>query len=150
MKTKIIRCDSSNKDFIILVAELDAGLKITDGADHSFYDQFNKLDGIKNVVVLYENEIPVACGAFKAHNENPVEIKRMFSLPAARGKGFASMVLKELEAWAQELNYKRSVLETGERQIEALALYAKNGYKIIPNYGQYVGVKNSICFGKNL
>ncbi|SOE19694.1 Acetyltransferase (GNAT) family protein [Spirosomataceae bacterium TFI 002] len=150
MKTEIKRTNSSNADFISLVAELDAALKIIDGDDHGFYDQFNKIDNIKNVVVLYENGSPLACGAFKPHNDNQVEIKRMYSQPAARGKGLASKVLLELENWAAELNFKRCVLETGERQIEALALYNKNGYKIIPNYGQYVGIKNSVCFGKNL
>jgi hypothetical protein len=55
-----------------------------------------------------------------------------------------------LEAWAKELQYKKIVLETGKRQVDAVQLYLKNGYQIIPNYGQYVGVENSVCFEKVL
>jgi len=55
-----------------------------------------------------------------------------------------------LESWASELNFKYCVLETGKRQPEAIALYKKNGYQIIPNYGQYHGIENSICFQKTV
>ena len=42
------------------------------------------------------------------------------------------------------------MLETGQKQPEAIALYTKSGYRIIPNYGQYVGVESSVCFEKKL
>ncbi len=58
--------------------------------------------------------------------------------------------MSELEVWATELSYEKCVLETGKRQQEAIALYTKNGYKRIPNYGQYTGVENSLCFEKIL
>jgi GNAT superfamily N-acetyltransferase len=74
----------------------------------------------------------------------------MFVLPNRRAKGTASTVLKALEDWAIELNCNRCLLETGKNQPEALGLYKKNGYKTIPNYGQYVNVDNSICFEKQL
>jgi GNAT superfamily N-acetyltransferase len=59
-------------------------------------------------------------------------------------------VLAELETWAAELGCSKCVLETGGKQPEAIRLYEKSGYKRIPNYGQYVGVENSICFEKSL
>jgi putative acetyltransferase len=59
-------------------------------------------------------------------------------------------VLSELESWAAELGYPKCVLETGKRQPEAIALYEKQGYQRIPNYGQYIGVENSVCFEKVL
>jgi putative acetyltransferase len=59
-------------------------------------------------------------------------------------------VLAELEAWAAELGYPKCVLETGKRQPEAIALYEKQGYQRISNYGQYIGVENSVCFEKVL
>ena len=74
----------------------------------------------------------------------------MYVPPANRGKGIASHVLSALETWAGELNYKKCILETGEKQPEAIRLYKKNNYRIIPNYGQYEGVSNSICFEKTL
>jgi GNAT superfamily N-acetyltransferase len=143
-----IRTDSRNKDFQKLVAELDADLKIRDGEEHGFYSQFNKIDNIKYAVVAYENEIAVGCGAIKEYSEDTMEVKRMYVPPGKRGKGIASIVLTELEAWTQELNCKRCVLETGKRQPEAIALYTKNGYQIIPNFGQYANVENSVCFEK--
>jgi len=145
---KIIRTDSDNRDFIELVKHLDADLAQRDGSEHSFYAQFNKVDKIKHVVVAYENDVPAACGAMKHYSPSAMEIKRMYTLPALRGKGIASAVLKELETWAHELSFEKCVLETGKRQPEAIGLYTKSGYKVIPNYGQYIGIQNSVCFEK--
>jgi putative acetyltransferase len=145
---KIIRTDSGNQDFIELVKCLDADLAIRDGDDHAFYAQFNKTVNLKYVVVVYENEIPTACGALKEFAANTIEIKRMYTAPGCRGKGIATMVLAELEKWAAELSYKKCILETGKKQPEAIGLYKKNGYKSIPNYGQYAGIVNSVCFEK--
>jgi hypothetical protein len=55
-----------------------------------------------------------------------------------------------LENWAGELSYAKCILETGKRQPEAIGLYKKNGYKLIPNYGQYAEAENSLCFEKEL
>ena len=76
------------------------------------------------------------------------EIKRMFVRPEFRGKNIAFNLLKELEIWASELNFKVCILETGIRQIEALALYKKANYEITENYGQYKNIENSICLKK--
>ncbi|SIT88092.1 GNAT family N-acetyltransferase [Pontibacter indicus] len=79
-----------------------------------------------------------------------MEVKRMYVLPEGRNQGIASKVLAELEAWAQELAYARCILETGLKQPEAIGLYQKSGYQQIPNYAQYAGVENSVCFEKVL
>jgi GNAT superfamily N-acetyltransferase len=145
------RTNSLNPDFVALVKKLDAFLTITDGDEHAFYDQFNKIDSINHVVVFHENCLPVACGAIKQMGStNAWEIKRMFVEESMRGKGIASQVINELEKWAKELNVEKLVLETGIRQTEAVALYHKNNYQIIKNFGQYIGVENSICFEKLL
>ena len=144
----IIRTDSKNKDFSKLVKELDAYLKITDGDEHDFYNQFNSIDILNNVVIAYVNNKPAGCGTFKEFESSSVEIKRMFTKTEMRGNGIASEILKALELWASELNYKACVLETGIRQKEAVALYKKNNYKSITNYGQYVNMDNSLCFKK--
>ena len=144
------RTDSSDPDFTTLVRLLDADLARRDGDDHAFYAQFNKVSSIRHVLVCFENGIPVGCGAFKPFDENSVEIKRMYTSPKMRGKGIASQILAALEVWAAELNYRRCVLETGEKQPEAISLYRKSGYVVIPNYGQDAGIENSICFEKNI
>ncbi len=147
---RLKRTDSQHPDFIALVKLLDAELAIRDGDDHAFYDQFNKIDRIKYVVVVYENNEAIACGAIKAFEPDAMEIKRMYTLPAHRGKGIAGAVLTELECWAVELSYEKCMLETGINQPEAIALYKKNGYRQIPNYGQYAGVETSLCFEKQV
>ena len=146
----IVRTDSRNQDFINLVKYLDAYLAEKDGEDHSFYDQFNKIDRIKYVVVAYENEEPLGCGAIKEFGKGAMELKRMYVQPESRGRGIAVAVLSELESWAAELCYKKCILETGKKQPEAIGLYKKSGYSVIPNYGQYAGIENSVCFEKLL
>ncbi len=147
---KIVRTNTENQNFIKLVKNLDAELAKRDGDDHAFYDQFNKVDQIKHVVVLYDNENPIGCGALKEIEPHVMEIKRMYTSPKSRGKGIATIILSELEKWAAELTYKKCVLETGKKQPEAIELYKKNGYKLIPNYGQYTEIENSLCFEKKL
>lgn len=147
---KILRTTSENPDFQKLVKQLDAYLAIMDGEEHAFYHQYNKIDMLKNCVVIFDNDEAVACGAIKELDTKSMEVKRMFTLPEKRGKGLASAILKELESWAKELGYKKTILETGKRQTEAVALYSKCGYQVIPNYGQYIGIDNSICFEKEL
>ena len=146
----LLRTSSTNPDFINLVKLLDKERAERDGDEHPFYDQFNKIDHIRFVVMAYENEIPVACGAIKEYSPGIMEIKRMFTDPGIRGKGVATMVLNELVHWAKEMNYQKCILETGIRQPDAIRLYKKNGFTAIPNYGQYKGVANSVCFEKEL
>ena len=147
---EIIRTSSTNQDFMKLIKLLDADLAITDGDEHSFYNQFNKIDSIKHVVVLYENGIPVSCGSIKEATSKKMEVKRMYTRPESRNRGLASLVLNELEAWTREMTYDACILETGKKQPHAIQLYKKNGYELIPNYGQYQGIENSLCFEKDL
>ena len=102
---KVKRTTSDNKDFKELVYQLDTYLKITDGDEHDFYNQFNGIENINNVVLVYNEDQPVGCGAFKAFDKNSVEIKRMYVLPDQRVNGIGRMVLNALEDWAKEIGY---------------------------------------------
>jgi GNAT superfamily N-acetyltransferase len=144
------RTNSDNENFQALVRLLDAELAIRDGAEHAFFAQFNKLDAIKHVVLAFQDGHAVSCGAIKEYDEDTMEVKRMFTLLEHRGKGIAAELLRELEVWAVELGFKQTILETGFKQLEAIRLYEKSGYTRIPNYGQYIGVENSLCMKKNL
>ena len=146
----LVRTDSNNQEFIELVKRLDADLAKRDGDEHPFYAQYNQIDKIRYVVVAYEDDKPVGCGAIKEYAPGIMEVKRMYTSPGSRGKGVATKVLSELEAWAAELSYETCILETGKKQPEAIRLYQKNGYQIIPNYGQYADVENSLCFEKSI
>ena len=145
-----LRTNSENPDFKKLVIELDAILKILDGEDHAFYADLNQTALLNQVLIAYENNLPVGCGAFRTYTENTVEIKRMYVPELNRNKGIASKILDELEAWAKELGNTKCILETGIIQVEAIGLYLKNGYEKIENYGNYKGVANSICFEKTI
>jgi GNAT superfamily N-acetyltransferase len=153
---KIQRTNSENKDFVRLIKELDAYLKITDEDEHDFYNQFNNIDILSEVVLIYEDiqtgskPFAIGCAAMKKFDETTVEVKRMYVSPENRGTGVAQKIMQELEDWAKELSYKKCILETGRRQEEAVKFYHKCKYNVIENYEQYKGMKNSICFEKHL
>ena len=146
----IIRTDQNNVDFQLLVRSLNQELSIRDGKDHMFYSQFNGIENLKNVVVAYVNDVPVGCGAFKTFDKDIVEIKRMYTNPEGRQKGVASAVLRELETWMKDLKVPKCILETGKNLPEAVALYRKFKYQIIPKYEPYQNTENSICFEKKI
>lgn len=146
----VFRTDSDHNDFRSLVVQLDKDLQQRYGEEQAFFDQFNKLTKIRHVVVVYDGEQAIGCGAIKEYTPQVAEVKRMFVAPLYRGKGIALQVLSELERWAQELGYNSCILETGKKQPEAIRLYEKAGYHIIPNYGQYADVEMSLCMEKEL
>ena len=98
----------------------------------------------------YDDEVPVACGGFKEHDSESVEMKRVFVKKENRRQGLSKKVINELEKLVQAKGYKYAVLETGKKQIEAINLYKSSGYEMIENYGPYVGYENSICMKKDL
>ncbi len=147
---QLSRTTSANTHFIQLVHRLDAELAQRDGDQHAFYNQFNKIAQLNHVIVALMDGVAVGCGALKPFDSQSMEVKRMYTLPAHRGRGVAGAVLAGLEQWAGELHYQSCVLETGKNQPEAIALYQKKGYHAIANYGPYAGVENSVCFQKIL
>ena len=147
---EIKRTSSSETDFQHLVSELDGELSKRNGETNEFFAQYNKIDQIKHVIIATIDNKPVGCGAMKAYDSDTMEIKRMFVPIEMRGKGIAVHILKNLEKWAKEMNYSKCILETGNKMLEAIRLYEKSNYKVVPNYGQYNGIEDSICFEKHL
>ena len=145
-----VQTDAKNLDFQNLVTLLDQDLQIRDGEIHHFYAQFNKVDFIKNVIVAYADSEALGCGAIKAFDDQTMEIKRMFVKESYRNQGIAAQILTQLENWAKSLGYQKCILETGNNQPEAIRLYHKCNYQLIPNYGQYAGLETSFCFEKKL
>lgn len=92
----------------------------------------------------------VGCGAIRLLPGNDAEIKRMYVAPAGRRKGVARAVLAVLEAEARSLGASRMILETGNKQVEALALYRREGFEEIPRYEPYVDAQHSVCMAKRL
>ena len=147
---RLRRTTSEDPDFRDLVVRLDRHLAEMYPDEHSFFNQFNQIEAIRHVVVAYDGDLPVGCGAFKIFPDSTIEIKRMFVALDFRGQRIGKLVLNELENWAAELGFENAILETGVKQPEAIRLYERSGYESIPNYYQYVGVESSVCFGKKL
>ncbi|GAA4530153.1 GNAT family N-acetyltransferase [Amycolatopsis samaneae] len=108
-------------------------------------------------LVGYLDDVPVASGGWRAHDgpaphfrPGDFELKRMYVVEAARGRGFARAMLAELERTAVAAGRKRAVLETGVKQPEALALYESSGYHEIPKFGLYRCEPDSVCYAKAL
>ena len=144
---QLIRTNSDNPDFKKLSALFDEYLIDIDGEEKDFFAFYNNVQ-LDTVLVVYENSEVVGCGAFKKFDDTTAEIKRMFVHPNHRNKGIAKFVLNELELWANDLGFTSFILETSPKLTSAIALYEKTGYQLIPNYGQYIGVENSICMKK--
>jgi len=101
-------------------------------------------------LVVREDGRAIGCGGVCRFDETRAELKRMYVLPEARGRGLGRRLLVELEAEARRLGYAGIVLETGDRQPEAVGLYESAGYERIPCYGVYATRALSLCFEKRL
>ena len=150
MEFLLKRTTANNQDFQFLVKKLDHELWNELKEDQSTYDQYNKVPDIPTAVIAYNGAAPVACGCYKEFDKETVEIKRMFVQKEYRGKGMSKKILSELERWAKENNYRYAVLETSIHFTTARNLYASNGYTVIPNYGPYADLPESVCMKKEL
>jgi GNAT superfamily N-acetyltransferase len=136
-----------------LIARLDDDLRARypeEGANHLRLDPEEIAPGRGVFVVARREGRALGCGAVRLNDPATAEIKRMFTLPESRGQGVALAVLCFLEEAARGLGARRVVLETGERQPEAIALYAKCGFVRIEPFGEYLGSPLSVCMEKAL
>jgi len=147
---RIVKSTSENKDFIALVASLDQSLWESYPELKVDYWGNNIMEMNPNVVIIYLNDVAIACACFKKYNINTIEIKRMFVSVEFRGKGLAQKMLRELESWAKEAGFSFSILETLYKQNAAIAMYQRVGYVVIENYAPYIGRESSICMKKNI
>jgi GNAT superfamily N-acetyltransferase len=99
-------------------------------------------------LVVRDEGRAVGCGGVCRFDETRAELKRMYVAPEARGLGLGRKLLVALEEEARKLGYDGIVLETGDRQPEALGLYASAGYERMPCYGVYAMRALSLCFEK--
>jgi len=149
----IRRADISQSDAQSLIAALNAELSARypePGATHFRLDADEVAEGRGAFLVAFMATRPVGCGAVRRIDSSMAEIKRMYVVPGARGKSIGRRILFALEDEARNLGATRLVLETGGRQPEALALYARAGFVRIPAFGEYVGSPWSICMEKTL
>ena len=139
-------------DFIQLCHALDRFLNELVGGEENRaqYIPYNALDDIHDVLVAYENDIPIGCASFKRYDDGSAEVKRVFVQEEYRCKGIGQMLMESLEQLAKDKGYSCLILESGEPLAAAMRLYRSLGYKVIPNYGQYVNMSDSVCMEKVL
>jgi GNAT superfamily N-acetyltransferase len=114
------------------------------------YARYNGLEDIHDVILLYDEDTPVACAGFKYYSEGTAEVKRVFMRDEYRGKGLSKELLSRLEVKARDRGYEKLILETGKHLHQAIGLYLKLGYEITENYGQYKNMAESVCMSKVL
>lgn len=144
--------DGSDPDFALLCGRLDRKLdEIVGGKfQRSQYEQYNHRDNIHDVILVYREGEPVACGGFKMYDEEHAELKRIFVEGTCQGIGLGAEIVRRLEAKAKIVGYRWCILETGEPLQAACHVYKRAGYKVIPNYGQYVNMPDSICMERKI
>lgn len=147
----IIEHPIDSEEAKLLIQELDAELYQRYPA-HSVHgvnvEEFMKAGG-RFFIVEIDNEC-IGCCALRPIDKSSAEIKRMYVRKAFRGRGISRSILNHIESLARELGYSQLMLETGDRQPEAQALFQSNGYQQTELFGEYVNDPHSICFKKEL
>lgn len=107
--------------------------------------------------VGYEHGRPVAMGGWRRRPAGglvpgtaPAEIKRMYVVPEARGRGLSRLVLAAIEESAGAAGIDVLVLESGEPQTAAVALYRNSGYTDAPRFGHYADEQDAVYLAKRL
>ena len=101
-------------------------------------------------LVAFVGGEPVACGALRPMDERTVEVRRMFVRSGARRQGHARAVLSSLERYAMQYGFRIMLLETGNRQSAAMALYESFGFKRIAAFGEHANDPTSVCYEKHV
>lgn len=150
--TEFKRTDGKDKDFIenCRLLDMDLDRRVGKKIQRDKYKQYNWLDEIRQAIVVYENGKAIGGGAIRRYDDENVELKRVFVHTAYQGKGIGSRLVFLLIEWAKELGYQRIILETGELLAESCAVYKKLGFQVIPNYGAYVNMPESLCMARDL
>jgi GNAT superfamily N-acetyltransferase len=138
-----------------LIGELDrelAALYPEPGATHFRLDPDEVAAGTGSFLLARDAAgEPLGCGAVRRVAPGVVELKRMFTRPAARRTGVGRALLAALEEAARALGATRLVLETGSRSPEAIALYERAGFVRTAPWGEYLAsADTSVCMEKSL
>lgn len=147
-----VRTDGKNEDFIenCRLLDIDLDRRVGRQIKREKYQKFNQLDEIREAILVYDNGKPVGGGAIRRYDDENVELKRVFVHNEYQGQGIGSRLVSLLIEWAAQLGYRRMILETGELLAESCAVYRKLGFAVIPNYGPYADMPESLCMAKTI
>lgn len=147
---KISFVPASSPDFRMLAAKLDEYYFELVGDIQNRYAEVNRPENMTALAVAYENDTPIACGAWKRIDATTAELKRLYVLPQFRRKGVARSLIASLEADAAAAGIRRMILETAVDTADSHRLYLSAGYRIMDYYGSPAGAENCLCFHKEL
>ena len=152
MDMDYVRTDGKNEDFIenCRLLDIDLDRRVGKQIEREKYEKFNQLNEIREAILVYDNGKLVGGGAIRRYDDETVELKRVFVHNEYQGQGIGSRLVSLLIEWAAQLGYRRMILGTGELLSESCAVYKKLGFKVIPNYGPYVDMPESLCMAKDL
>lgn len=141
---------AENQDYAMLAQKLDEYYFELVGDVQLRYAEANHPKNFACLVVVYDADAPIACGCWKAVDEQTAEIKRIYVLPEHRRKGAATLIVNALEKNLASTGRSRIVLETARTTPDSAALYSSLGYQVVDYYGSPAGADNCLCFEKHL
>lgn len=141
---------AASEDFRSLAARLDAYYFTLVGDIQLKYAELNRPENMSALAVCYEEEMPVACGAWKAVDDQTAEIKRIYVLPEFRRQGAATALIRALEEHVATTGRNKLILETAVDTTGSHGLYLSLGYQIRNYYGSPAGAANCLCFEKEI
>lgn len=152
MAMDYVRTDGKNEVFIenCRLLDMDLDRRVGRQIKREKYQKFNQLDEIREAIVVYDHGRAVGGGAIRRYDDENIELKRVFVHNEYQGQGIGSRLVSLLIEWAAELGYRRMILETGELLAESCAVYKKLGFAVIPNYGPYADMPESLCMAKTI
>ncbi len=148
MEIRFVTADSA--DFRMLAALLDAYYFTLVGDIQLQYAEPNRPENMNRLLVAYEGETPIACGAWKAVDGEIAEIKRIYVKEAYRRRGVAGAVIRALEESVAQSGRHQLILETAVDTTGSQALYLSLGYQLRDYYGSPAGADNCMCFHKEI
>lgn len=152
MQIEIREAGCDNADFILLCGELDDFLNHAIGGEEKRekYKQFNHVETMDSVAVVYDHAKPVGCGALRKYSGEEAEVKRVFVREEYRGKNIGGMLLENLITQAEKMGFGKLLLETGAFLEASVRLYQRYGFERIENYGAYRDMPESLCMGRDI
>nr|MDT0661534.1 GNAT family N-acetyltransferase [Micromonospora sp. DSM 115978] len=152
LEIKAVGYDSPVARSLVVDALADLGQRYGGSGDETPVDSADFRPPAGTFLVAYLAGKPVGCAGWRSHGDSDetAELKRMYTAPAARGRGVARKLLAAVERSAREHGRKRLILECGDRQPEAIALYRACGYELIENFGYYRNEPGVLSFGRLL
>ena len=144
--------DGNDRDFqdFYLKTEEYYNQLVGGAANRKAFAPYNISANITDVLIAYDGKAAVGCAGLKPYSETDAEVKRVWVEPAYRGHGIASRLMDEIEQKARQTGFRRVVLQTRPIMQDAVALYTKRGYALIPNYPPYDRLEGAVCYAKAL